>query len=193
MVGLGRLRGGGGGEGERGEGERGGGGRGGGGRGGGGRGRGGRGRGGRGGGGRGGGGRGLIKSSSWAYLGSIVSVIPTCQSRTHVCFTRKTLLGSLFRTTEKGSARSSSWAVRIRVPFSSSVVYFRRGTLPQKKGKRALLGPSLKPMPPLVLRASRLHPSMHARNTGCTIPRLMTHAAHQHVSFSEQVFEEGMM
>ena len=35
--------------------------------------------------------------------------------------------------------RSSSREVRIRVPFFS-VVYFSRGTLPPKKGKRELLG-----------------------------------------------------
>ena len=39
-----------------------------------------------------------------------------------------------------GTPRSSSGEVRIRVPFFS-VVYFSRGTLPQKRhGKRALLG-----------------------------------------------------
>ena len=37
-------------------------------------------------------------------------------------------------------ARSSSSEVRIRVPDLFSVVCFRRGTLPQKVGKRALLG-----------------------------------------------------
>ena len=37
-------------------------------------------------------------------------------------------------------SRSSSSEVRIRVPFVFSVVYFSRGTLPTKKGKRALLG-----------------------------------------------------
>ena len=41
--------------------------------------------------------------------------------------------------------RSSSREVRIRAPtFFFGVVYFSRGTLPQKKGKRALLGDLLR-------------------------------------------------
>ena len=66
------------------------------------------------------------------------------------------LVGSSFLT------RSSSREVRIRVPCVS-VVYFSKGTLPQKRGKRALLGDLVETNPFLAPTAPALLTSLSCR------------------------------